>query len=268
MNKLCIIAKNKNTYFVKRLIEEVGEGSVQVFDPWSDPVLPESGCYLARTTGVYKNDLDLAFIGSLPSDKVVNPYSSLKLFRSKKSQYEWFEQFNFPCLPWLYLKDLDPLTIEKFCILYPQILVKPNLGQGGWGIQVFSKDELLSWCRKQKKMGDEDYILQPYISKAVEFRYFFIKKQKPIVLQRKPGSGVAANFRQIGEAVLSDLPFGNDLLEGLIENSGAFYGAIDLFIQDGEILILELNTAPGIEQLEQVSGKNVARMLLDSITYR
>ncbi|MGE3608137.1 MAG: RimK family alpha-L-glutamate ligase [Bacteriovoracaceae bacterium] len=264
MNKLCIIAKNKNTYLIKRLIEELGQDEIKLFDPWSDIELPQSHKYLVRTTGVYKNDLDLMMISALPQNSVINPLHSLKRFRSKKVQYEWFDEMNISSLPWLYVKEVNEITIEKFAILYPQVLVKPNFGQGGWGIEVFNKEGLLKWYKKQKRLADLDFIIQPFIAGADEFRYFFIKDQS-FVLKRMGTTKVAANFRQEGKAEVSKLPQGQEILDKLILESGCHYGVVDLLIKDHEVMILELNSVPGVEQLEKISGVNVSRLLLESI---
>ncbi len=70
MNKLVVVTKNKETYFVRRLIEEVGNRAV-FFNPWQDFILPESEKYLVRTTGVYRSDLDLHFLSTLPVGSVM-----------------------------------------------------------------------------------------------------------------------------------------------------------------------------------------------------
>lgn len=263
MNKVCVFAKNKNTYFIRRLIEELGDG-VALFDPWSDLDLPPAERYLVRTTGIYHSELDLLILGSLPADKVLNPVSVLKRFRCKASQWQWFEEHDLPCLPWIPLKGVDSITAEKFSVLYPEMIVKPNFGQGGWGVEVLTRDSLLGWLKKKKKNNDEDYLLQPLIKNAVEYRYFFIKNNFSVVLKRKSKSGVAANFQREGEAELTELPaFAQADINRLIELSGAAYGAIDLFIQDERLIILELNAVPGIEQLENISRQNILRKLLD-----
>ena len=101
---------------------------------------------------------------------------------------------------------------------------------------------------------------------AVEYRYFFIKGQTPIVLERKARSGIAANFRKEGEAKLVSFPSElQSTINNVVSQSQAHYGAIDLLVKDGEISILELNSAPGIEQVEKVSGQNVMALFLDSI---
>lgn len=263
MNKVCIIAKNKSTYFIKRLTEEYGQ-NVCLFDPWSDVLLPEADKYIVRTTGIYGNDLDLMFVKSLPADKVINPVSVLQRFRSKDSQYTWFEDQDFPSLPWLYVKGSDLMTIEKFFRLYPELIVKPLKGQGGWGVEGLTWNTFKTW--KKQKGNDEDYLLQPFIKNSVEYRYFFLKNAEPVVLERKSKSGIAANFQRQGEAKVSSLPEDfQRVVNDLIQKSGALYGAIDLIVSDGRPYILELNAVPGVEQLEKVSGRNVMKEFLSSL---
>lgn len=263
MNKLVVLAKNSQTYFIKRLIEEVGESNVQLFNPWSDVILPEGEQYLVRTTGVYGNDLDLMMAQALPQDKVINPLAALKKFRSKSSQYTWFDQEDFPALHWLPLKGTDLITIEKFFRLYPEVVVKPTVGQGGWGIEVLTWNNFKSWWKKHQAKNDEDYLIQPFIKGARELRHFFIKDEFGLTLERSAQSGIAANFRKQGKATVAELPAEySEVINRLIQKSGCLYGAIDLFIDDGRLLILELNSVPGIEQLESVSGVNIIQKLL------
>ena len=264
MNKLVILAKNKQTYFIKRLIKEVGDDNVVLFDPWSDIILPEAENYLIRTTGVHKNDLDLLMIQALPQDRVINPLPALKRFRSKSSQYTWMDEQVLPALHWLPLKGANQLNVEKFFRMYPEAVVKPLIGQGGWGIEVLTWESYKGWWKK-KQGKDEDYLIQPFIKGARELRHFFIKDHYSVTLERKALTGIAANFKQQGSAVETQLPAEFlPAINRLIEKSGALYGAIDLIIDQNRLNILELNTVPGIEQLEQVTGVNIIEKLLSS----
>lgn len=262
MNKLVIITKNEKTYFVEKLIKELGQNKVALFNPWTDLILPEGEHYLVRTTGIYGSDLDLLMAGTLPPDKLINPMLALKRFRSKSSQYTWFEELDFPVLHWLPLQGTDALTIEKFFRLYPRVVVKPLVGQGGWGIESHTWSTFKTWWKKKKGI-DESYLIQPLISGARELRYFFIKGEFSVTLERKSKSGIAANFKQQGQAAEVQLPSEfQQTIDQLIDKSGALYGAIDLFIDDGRLIILELNTVPGVEQLEQVTGLNIIQKFL------
>ncbi len=260
MNKIIVVAKNKQTYFIKRLMEELGQ-RVQLFDPWSDFLLPEGQRYLVRTTGVYGSDLDLLMLKALPAAAVINPPEVLRRFRSKDEQYAWFEAQDVPCLPWIPLPGTEPLVVEKFFRLYPELLVKPLRGQGGWGIEVLSWEKFRTW--KKQRGSDLSYLLQPFVRGGREFRYFFMDGEAPLVLERQPRSGVAANFRQNSQAVAATLPQEfQKAIEALVTASGASYGAIDLIVSEGQISVLELNAVPGVEQLEAVSGENVVRRLV------
>ena len=263
MNKLVVVAKNTKTHFIERLTKEVGQANVQLFNPWSDIILPEASHYIIRTTGVYGSDLDLLIAQSLPQDSIFNPLPALRRFRSKSVQYLWFEENDFPVLHWLLLKGTDLITIEKFFRLYPQAVVKPLVGQGGWGVEVLDWRSFKSWWKK-KRGRDEDYLIQPFIKGARELRYFFIQDNFSITLERKARSGIVANFKAQGSAFEAELPSEFQSIIGrLINQSGAHYGAIDLLISDGQLIILELNTVPGIEQLEQVTGLNIIQKVLN-----
>lgn len=259
MKRIAVIAKNKETYFIKRLMEEVGE--VKLFDPWSDIDFPDADVYIMRTTGVYNSDLDLMIAKSVPAPKLVNPYQVLKLFRDKKSQYVWFEENDIQCPPWISLSGQSDVTVEKFFRLYPFCVSKPIVGQGGWGIELLTWDSFRQW--KKKKGHDESWILQAFIRDALEFRVFFIKGEDFIVLKRSATTGVTANFRTQGKATLEKFPDEHlDELKKLITLSGASYGAVDCLILDGRCYFLELNSVPGIEQVENLSGQNFIKKIL------
>lgn len=263
MNKICVFAKNKSTYFIKRLMEEVGH--IELFDPWFDQMLPEADIYLARTSGVYRNDLDLMMMGALPKNKVFNSVESLRRFRLKSTQYLWMEENDFPALPWVSLKEGNIETAEKFFRLYPECVVKPLAGQGGWGIEILTWDKYKGWKNKKKKVFDKDYLLQPLIKGADEYRYIFIKGSDPVILKRSATSGVAANFKAGGKAEvarLSDRYYGQ--MQKIILASGTHYGAIDFFVQDGEMSVIDFNSVPGLEQAESISGRNLVRDLVQS----
>lgn len=261
MNKLVVVAKNKDTYFIKRLSEEVGDSAV-LFNPWLDYQIPEAQKYLVRTTGVYGNDLDLHVLGTLSNEKLINPLHSLKIFRSKPSQYEWLESKDLQTPEWIDLKSVDQLTVERFFRLFPDAVVKPQIGQGGWGIEKMTWDYFKTWWKKKKGV-DENYILQRFISNALELRCFFIKGDLRVTLERKSKTSIAANFKKQGQASIVELPTHlGPVIEKIIELSGLYYGAIDLLVEGDEVYFLDINAVPGIEQLEAVSHQNIMRKLL------
>lgn len=253
MNKLLVVAKNPETYFIKRLIKEVGLSRMLLFNPWQDPRPTDYACVLFRSSGVYQSDKDLEFARSC-GRPLLNPLSALERFRSKSAQYQFFNQIGHPCLPWARLSEWQK-TAGRF-------LVKPDFGQGGWGIQVFDQLGLAQFHRQQMLKNDLSWIVQPYVS-AAEYRVFFMGPER-YVLKRAPSSEtVAANFAQEGVAELVSMPAHlSQVVEPLIESSQAYYGAIDLLDPSSGPVILELNVVPGIEQLERLTGLNIIQHLL------
>lgn len=259
MNNLCIVAKNEETYFIKRLSDEATQ-EIIFFNPWSRQTLPEASAYLIRTSGIYGDDQDLEILETISEKKCFNSLRTLKMFRDKVTQFQFFAQLGIPCIPWcdlrIQLPQVDPNQ---------SYLVKPVRGQGGWGIQILEGHSVEGWMQEQRLKNDLSYVLQPFLQNRNEYRYFFIG-DKTITLKRLPQKNVMANFTQGGEAELSSLSVEVEtMLKKLIKASGAYYGAIDLFVQGPEVHILELNVVPGIEQLEKVSGENIAKIILGNL---
>ena len=257
MNKICIFAKNPETYFLRRLRDLLGK-RLEFFNPWMDQVLPQDcSMVLVRTTGVYGDDRDLELLQKLSHLKILNNYPSLELFRSKDNQYRYFEKQSIPHLPWLDLSQNNLREVEDFfsALKEEKILVKPLRGQGGWGIEVFDRNGFTLWWEERIKKQDYSYLMQPYIEKAHECRVFFMKDDFFVSLKRIPQDKVAANFTQEGEAYLCETPETlKEIIRHLIKETGLSYGALDCLFYQNQWIVLEVNAAPGVEQLEKVSG--------------
>lgn len=258
MNKFCVLSKNQDTYFIKRLSNEVGKEALVVTNPFIESVLPGASHYLVRTTGVYHSDKDLQLLRNVKLDGVVNPLEVLEVFRGKISQYEWFNKHKIEIPPYLDLAIAQKEDIESFFQTYPKVVIKPNFGQGGWGVRMIEKEESF----KISQSSDKAYLLQPFID-GEEIRYFFIKGKEPFIQKRIPTTGIAANFQSGGISEITTLERGlRTQIERVVSLSGAIYGAIDCFRLEDKVLFLELNTVPGIEQAEKVSNRNLIKELL------
>jgi glutathione synthase/RimK-type ligase-like ATP-grasp enzyme len=268
MNKICILTKNPQTYFIKRLRGLLGE-ELHCLNPWeNEGVLSSFEQILVRTTGVYGSDLDLELLSQLDHQKIVNNLSSLKVFRGKDTQYDFFQASHIPLLSWMKIEGKSSQELKYFLhgLKESSLLVKPLRGQGGWGIKVLHKDEVERWWDGQNQIGDFSYLAQPYIHRPFECRCFFILDDFHLSLKRIPSNGVSANFTQEGMAEMMDTP--NELLEvwsKIRSLTGIKYGAMDCIWVDGQWVVLEVNAVPGIEQLEKVSGVDVAQEILNRL---
>ena len=262
MNKILVVAKNKETYFIKRLTQELGTEKLSFFNPWEEELGDRKfSKVLVRTTGVYGGSADLVLLRTLPSDiTVVNPIESLALLRNKNLQYQCFASLGIPLLPWLNLETASLAELQSFLanLQDEQFLIKPLRGQGGWGIRVFAPSELEDWF---KKHDDHEYLVQPYRA-AAEFRFFFIKEWG-VTLKRIQSPGkVQANFQQQGQAELTfDRPEMKKIVDIIRGHISLDYGAADfLLLQEGPVL-LEMNAVPGVEQVESIIGPVLPRLV-------
>jgi glutathione synthase/RimK-type ligase-like ATP-grasp enzyme len=267
MNKILILAKNQQTYFIKRLIDEVGEGRLVFFDPFSEALPHEDGSSLAlvRTTGVYQSNKDLDFLKSF-TGRVINPLEALSIGRGKSSQYQFCEKHQLPVLPWLKVQDSDLASIMAWASSYNEILIKPDMGQGGWGITFKQVHDLNSWYDQQRQANDLSWILQPYERDATELRAFFIKDEIYCLKRQARKGGVAANFQQGGKAFKANLSKTTErIVRKLMAESSAYYGSIDLLELAMGPMILDFNTVPGIEQIEEIYQINMVKKLLQNL---
>lgn len=246
MNKLCVVARNRETYFIRRLTEEVGD--VLFWDPWIGQA-PVADNYLVRTTSIYRNDDDLKLLEKVHG-KVINPVMAHELLRDKVRQFTFLERRGFHLIPWRRLDGPGDFLPEK-------VLIKPVRGQGGWGIRTMTAEEFLNW---EKTSIDRDWIVQPYLENLRELRLFFCGHEE-FLLERS--GEVAANFTQGGKAKLVSIPKAlSELGDEIRDLTGTSYGAIDLFESGDQHLIIEINPVPGIEQLEKLTGQNIVRKVL------
>lgn len=259
MKQVCVVTNNKNTYFIKRLIECVGISDVSFWNPWSESKVPIVDFYLVRTSGVHDpNDLDLKYLHGIKNAAFVNPLEGLRLCRDKITQEVFFKDQGISTIPW---KMVSEFRINDFCSR--DVLVKPIRGQGGWGIEVLNQQKFSEWYQRQLLKKDLCYLVQPYLKDLEEYRVFFIQKDFQIVLKRMSSKGVTANFTQEGNAQVSVIPIIlKDAVDKIIETSNVLYGAIDFLVGSDQYYMLELNTTPGIEQLEKVSGIDVMKILV------
>lgn len=259
MNKLVILAKNPNTYFIRRLIEEGGPSQIELVNPWeSSSQFSHQGSILVRTTAIHGSDKDLHFLQK-QSCPIIPSLAALKAFRTKPAQFHYFATAGLPFVPWMSLEKFEQEELETFCKIYPgPLLIKPHRGQGGWGVQVFeNKTKLLEWMNSTT---DHEYLLQPYLGEHQELRLFF--KQDDFICLERLKKGVTANFKQDGEARVSSVPQElKDIVDKMRKEFGLIYGACDFLINPQGAYLLEMNLVPGIEQLEAVTGRNMAREL-------
>lgn len=263
MNKLTIISKTPQTYFIKRLVEEATFTKVSLFNPWenSEYRRDKDEVVLVRSTSIHASAKDLELIEQQQLQTIPSLFA-LKTLRTKPLQFSYFKQLAIPHLPWLDLESCQPQEIIRFA-QQRKLLIKPKRGQGGWGIQVFENtSQLLTWWEQAR---DREFMLQHYLQDHQEFRVFFIGEQSFCLKRIK--KGITANFKQEGEAEqVCLIPPLQAIVDKIRKDLALAYGAADFLVAQDQYYLLEMNLVPGIEQLEAVTGENIALKLLEKFT--
>lgn len=265
MNKYSVFARHPQTSFIQRLTEEVGD-SLRLINPWEGESLPREGIAILRPSSRYRDsDEWTCFQNVSPHLRIINSPSAFAKFRTKDLQYLFWDSQGISVLPWLPLAGLNQKKALSFLHqLGKEGIIKPTLGLQGWGVRSICPESFKQWWEDKVIEGDLDYLIQRQ-ALGEEYRVFFIG-EKRWVLKRQGVAGEAANYARGGSATLTTLPTRHrDLVEKIISLSNAHYGAVDFIEEGGSLWPLDLNLAPGIEQLESVSGQNIMRELLLSL---
>jgi len=146
-----------------------------------------------------------------------------------------------------------------------QYIIKMNRGNQGVGVNFISNFlSLKSLLETFEAIGDQKFIIQPYLEHNLEFRVFFIKNEIYSVIEKRlDNTDFRGNFRNSTGRVLTNLdPHLKDLIYRAIQESKLDYGGIDIFLYQNQYYFLEINAIPGFKQIEEISAKNIAKEII------
>lgn len=278
--KIIYFSSNLETYFSKRFFEEcqLGGPEVDIIDPFRSAFSPleihNAPCFLMyRTSGIHMDDFDLELAKNLyPKAECWNSLAAIHLTRTKMRQMRFFQKHGLPSVPTMALRGRmnEPMVkvLDEFAERFnpaQRWMFKLNRGQQGIGVNLIEgRDNLLSWLETFWAIKDQDFLVQPYIEASAEYRCFFIRKTNQIWWLARKGESFKSNFAQGGGAELVTMPpkTVEEIAHKLIDVANCDYGSIDILWTGQEAYVLELNSQPGIEQLEGITQANIMRKLL------
>jgi RimK family alpha-L-glutamate ligase len=278
--KLLIVASNSREFYTtKRLLEE-GENigfTAQWIHPYQQTLplaIPSEGIYFHRSTGTNYDDFDLIVSEEheLSGLKVVNPISAIRALRTKDQQWCFFRRYHLPHIPTIVtrgkLANEAATTIEQWSKLDDRFILKMSRGNQGIGVNlVRGIDSLHSFLETFEAMKDQRFLIQPYIQHKREWRLFIHRGDVLVCLEKEMtandfrGNAKRSKSKNIPikdiHTSLSELAL-NAFIQSKLDHAG-----IDILEdKDGKLLILEINSIPGFEAAEELSGVNIARELL------
>lgn len=199
----------------------------------------------------------------------VNAWEIRQKLWDKTRQTLWMAEQGWASLP--FFAHRGPLTTEdpswqnfakRYATPFGWVL-KMNRGQRGVGVHFLkTENELFSWLETLWRMGDQDFFVQPRVPQGPEYRITILGQKVWAVLERSAVPEARANFAQGGEA--HELSFNQwspelkRLIDQITARPVADVLSLDVLLSAEGPVISDINTVPGFEQLETVTGRNFA----------
>lgn len=280
--RICLLSQFPGTFSNLRLSEEAQKiGELVRIDPLSVriawPGAVEAFDLTLNRVASVEADTFLWTLMELPSwGRQSNPWEIRKRLWDKTRQALWLSSQGLPFVPFFAhrraLLETD-LRWQQFARDHATAhgwVLKVNRGMRGIGVHFFAHTtELFQWLETLYRLGDQDFLIQPRLAPGPEYRVTFIGSRPWAILERAAMGG-AANFAQGGTArELKAIPEDvRRLIEQLSAKPMAELVSLDILMGNSGPVISDVNLVPGFEQLEAVTGRNLARdylaHLLDS----
>lgn len=287
-----LICSQPNTHSVQRFLVEGKKLklSMNLIDIKncliSDNFTPVTDVVLHRSTALNFDDLDIALLRQfeLKGAFAYNSAKALLLTRNKERQIIELKNLGHTPPPSLFLRgkvdqahlenalhlELDRWQKKKYANIPDQFVLKTVRGNKGIGVNLINgRESLLSILETFWAMGDQRFILQPFLNHKLEYRLFYQKGKSPIIVEKKSHNGFKANAQRSTTKLLNEKP--NELKKTLVkiaediaDKFDLTYAGFDFWqLESGEIIIGEVNPMPGFENIEELTNKNIARELLE-----
>ncbi len=268
MTELLIITRNQETFSHKSILRAADKLSLNVEVLLSHkfvglPEEPKHKLVLHRDSGISFDDIDLVIAQHLEDAglKVLNSSKITETLRGKDKQYLFFKKHGLPHIPtFLSRGNLGHRDLPS----YEEYVMKTIRGNQGIGVSLVKDTKsLLSILDSNHARKDERYLVQPRLYFEKEYRVLMLNNQVLGVIEKKLTSDFRANAKRC-ETKKSTLPkdFGPliEKINSLLPNQ--FLG-VDIGINNGEAIIIEINTTPGFEEFDKLHNSDTALMLLE-----
>ena len=152
---------------------------------------------------------------------------------------------------------------------YPFIL-KPFHGTHGRGIMLLDTPTSLTSAIDVLCDLHEDYVIQPFIAEAggVDIRVLVVGGEAIAAMQRRASAGeFRANIHKGGSGEAVTLP--DEYTQVAIKAAAALeleIAGVDLLQTNEGPVVLEVNPSPGFEELESVTGVDIAGAIIEFVT--
>jgi ribosomal protein S6--L-glutamate ligase len=286
---ILVVSESRELYSTKRLLQEskrlkyttnwlnpfahllqIGDGSGVA----SEEQTKHNGLCFLRTTGTRYDEFDLCVARHYESlgYKIANSLKALDIFRKKDNQALFFNAHNIPCVKSILyrgeLKAKDWEIIKKLSNHEEKYILKMIRGNQGIGVNLITGSQsLLSLLETFHALKDQKFLIQPFIPHKKEWRVFVIKDEILGIIERTiTPDNFRGNSRHSKGKMITTIS--TDLkkeIDRAMHLSQLDYCGIDIMETKEGFTFLEMNPVAGFQQMEELSGKNIARELISRL---
>ncbi len=273
---ILIISRRAKYYATRRLVKvcrKLGH-SVRVIDPLKstlgigeqkpDLVLPRIGNIAIEYSLALARHFELSGIPT------VNASDAIYLSKDKFASFQILKSKRLPVPKTVMLRSrrLLPKTVKQLGGL--PLVIKPLRGSQGVGVALARTMKILCAILQTSWDVDHDAILQEYIpeSRGRDIRILIIGNKVIGGMRRyAPGNDFRSNIHQGGRGELIKLPaLYSALAKRAAKALGLQIAGVDIIESKRGPLIVEVNASPGFEGLEKVTGKDIAKEIIEFST--
>lgn len=271
--KIALLSTRPETASNLRLREAARAfGEVSVVHPWEQTLClaQERTCFdltLNRVSAVESDPFIFSLMASQRWGRQSNPWELRQALWDKSRQGLWLQRQGISSIPFFSFR--GPLAAEDAA--WGQFrdtvdrgqgwVLKMNRGMRGVGVHFLrSEAELLAWCETFHRLGDQDLIIQPRLAPAPEWRATFVAGKLWALLERAPvDADMPANAAQGGRArELTRVPAELAPLVARLEALAPEFWSVDILPDRAGPLVSDVNLVAGFEQLEAITGRDLA----------
>ena len=235
-------------------------GSAENFDV----VIPR----LSRTTAQYGEEVVAHFewIGT----PVINRARPIAAARHKFHSLRILAQHGLPIPPSLTVGSSEFLENAVAGMGNYPFILKPFYGTHGRGVMLLDTPTSLTSAVDALCDFHHDYVIQPFIAEAsgVDIRVLVVGGEAIAAMKRSaPPGEFRANIHKGGAGEMVALP--EEYINTAIKAAAALeleIAGVDLLQTNEGPVILEVNPSPGFEELESVTGINIAAAIIEFAT--
>lgn len=286
--RIAILSRSRTLYSVRRLLEEalrLPDVAIDVVNPlecglaiaheknltvtFRGEVLPSYASVIPRIgPSITEYGLSIVRQFELMGVPVVNPSSAIARSRNKLWSLQILASQGVPVPTTLLAKTLHPdahAVIQQLGEL--PVVLKQLRGTQGVGVMLVHTPASLQSVHETMQALGQDLLIQQFVaaSAGTDIRALVVGDRVVAAMQRKATRGeFRANIHQgAGAQAVKLTPEQEAVALKSARTLGLQIAGVDLLLGTNGPLVIEVNSSPGFEGIEQATGANVARAIVE-----